>query len=67
MKYFNNSINKFLTVFILLISTNVFALSDKATEGHELYMDATCKQCHGNSEIFNVKNHSTQKNINWNY
>jgi len=62
MKYFNNSISKFLSVSILLFSTNTFALSDKAQEGKELYADANCKQCHGNIESFDFKNHKA-KNI----
>jgi len=63
MKYFNNSLNKFLSVSILLISTNAFALSEQAEEGKELYSDANCKQCHGNNGNFDLKNHKA-KNIN---
>lgn len=63
MKYFSNSINKFLSVSILLISTNSFALSEQAEEGKELYSDANCKQCHGNIDSFDLKNHKA-KNIN---
>jgi len=63
MKYFNSSINKFLSVSILLFSTNLFALSDKSKEGKELYSDATCKQCHGLGESFDVKNHKAN-NLN---
>ena len=60
MKYFNNSMNKFLAVFILLISTNAFALSDKAAQGKELYLDANCNQCHQKAENFDVKNNKAK-------
>lgn len=60
MKYFNNSISKILSVSIFLISTNAFALSDKAEEGKELYHDVNCKQCHGGDNKFDLKNHKAE-------
>ena len=63
MKYFSNSINKFLSVSILLVSSQAFALSEQATEGKELYSDTNCKQCHGKIGSFDVKNNKA-KNIN---
>ena len=63
MKYFNNSLNKFLSISILLISTQSFALSEQAEEGKELYSDTNCKQCHGKIGSFDMKNKKA-KNIN---
>lgn len=60
MKYFNKSINKFLSISILLISTNTFALSEMAEEGKELYLDVNCKQCHGSAGSFDFKNHKAK-------
>ena len=60
MKYFNNLINKFLSVSILLVTTNSFALSDMAEEGKELYSNANCTQCHGNINSFDFKNHKVK-------
>jgi len=60
MKYFNTSISKFLSVSVFLISTNVFALSEQAQEGKELYLDANCVQCHGNDGSFDIKNHKAK-------
>jgi hypothetical protein len=56
MKYFNISANKFLFTLLLLISTNSFALSEKALEGKELYIEASCTQCHGDIGTFDMKN-----------
>ncbi|MDC0933081.1 hypothetical protein OAR97_04465 [Arcobacteraceae bacterium] len=60
MKYFSNSINKFLVVSILLCTTNTFALSEQAEEGKELYSSASCTQCHGDIGNFDLKNQKAQ-------
>ena len=61
MKYFPRSISRLFSISLLLLSTSSFALSDKAQEGKELYLDANCKQCHGNGENFDVKNHKAKE------
>lgn len=60
MKYFNNSINKFLSVSILLFTTNAFSLSEQAQEGKELYQNTNCTQCHGDMGNFDLKNHKAE-------
>ena len=60
MKYFDNSIIKITTVWILILSTHSFALSPKANEGKELYLDANCQQCHGLAKNFDVKNYKAK-------
>jgi len=60
MKYFRYSLSRLLPISLLLLSTSSFALSEKAQEGKELYLDANCKQCHGNEKNFDVKNHKAK-------
>jgi hypothetical protein len=57
MKHFHQSISKFLSISALLISTSGFALSEKAIEGKEFYIDANCAKCHGALPDFDFKNH----------
>ncbi|MGB5867629.1 MAG: hypothetical protein WBG69_07140 [Arcobacteraceae bacterium] len=60
MKYFTNSINKFLSATILLTSVNAYALSEDAKEGKVLYLEANCIKCHGIAPKFDSKNNKAK-------
>ena len=61
MRYFNNTLTRVLSISVLALSTNLFALSEEANEGKELFIEANCKQCHGGSvERFDAKNYKAK-------
>lgn len=50
---------KYLSIILLGLSLNLFAISPESKEGEALYLEANCQKCHNQGSSFDSKKHKT--------